>query len=94
MSMSTTTATSVTLSWTNAGSVVTTYRVMWERDTSGECPNVDENMVPLSGSSTAYTITGLEEDSSYDITVTAFNAAGSSEVTVTRMTMDASERYY
>ena len=51
--------------------------MMWERDTSGECPDEDEGSATITDGSTSYTITGLEEDSSYTITVTATNAAGS-----------------
>ena len=36
-----TAATTISLSWTSAGSVVDSYEVMWQRDTSGDCP--DEN---------------------------------------------------
>ena len=76
------------------GSVVTSYEVMWQRDTSGECPDENEGSTPLSGGSTSYMheIMELEEDSSYSLTVTAVNAAGSSEVTVTVTTEEAGER--
>ena len=64
--------------------------MMWERDTSGECLDVDEDSINLTGGSTSYTITGLEEDSSYTITVTATNVAGSAvSVPVTGMTREA-----
>ena len=45
----------------------------------------------ITDGSTSYMITGLEEDSSYSITVTATNAAGSSAVsgTVTAVTGEA-----
>ena len=65
---------------------------MWQRDTSLECPDEDEDSVTIS--STNYDIMGLEEDSRYSITVTASNGAGSSEVsnTVTAMTEEGGER--
>ena len=68
--------------------------MMWQRDTSGECPDEDEGSISLTDGSTSYDIMGLEEDSSYSITVTASNAAGSSAVsnTVTAMTLEAGER--
>jgi len=72
-----TAATTISLSWTSAGLVVDSYEVMWERDTSGECPDEDGNSATITDGSTSYIITGLEEDSSYTITVTATNAAGS-----------------
>ena len=67
---------------------------MWQRDTSGECPDEGEGSISLTDGSTSYDIMGLEEDSSYSITVTASNAAGSSAVsnTVTVMTLEAGER--
>ena len=93
VNVGTTTATSVSLSWTSDDSVVDSYEVMWQRDTSGECPDEDEDSISLTDGSTSYDIMGLEEDSSYSITVTASNAAGSSAVsnTVTAMTLEAGE---
>ena len=62
------------------------------RDTSGECPDEDEDSISLTDGSTSYDIMGLEEDSSYSITVTASNAAGSAvSNTVTAMTLQAGE---
>ena len=53
--------------------------MVWERDTSaGECPDEDEGSTTITGDSTSHTIVGLEVDSTYTITVTAINAAGSS----------------
>ena len=75
-----TTATSVSLVGTvPSGSEVGYYEVTWQRDTSGVCSDEDE------GNTTLYTIfpsfstviSGLEEDSSYFITVTAGNSVGS-----------------
>ena len=87
-------ANSITLSGSvPSGSVVDSYEVTWQRDTSLECPDVDDvDSETVSGDFTEYTINGLEEDSSYIITVTVFNAAGSSEDTVTAMTEEAGER--
>ena len=87
-----TTATSISLSWTSAGSEGVSYEVMWQRDTTGECSNEDEDSATITD--TSYDITGLEEDSSYSITVRASNTAGSSEDsnTVTAMTLEAGER--
>ena len=72
-----TTATTISLSWTSAGSMVDSYEVVWERDTSGECSDEDEGSATITEGSLSYTITGLEEDSNYTINVTATNAAGS-----------------
>ena len=65
---------------------------MWQRDTTGECSNEDEDSANITD--TSYTITGLEEDSSYSITVRASNTAGSSEIsnTLTAMTLEGGER--
>ena len=83
VSLGTIRVTTITLSWTSTGSVVDNYVVMWQRDTSGECPGDDEDSVAVRGGSTSCRIVGLEEDSSYSITVTAHNAAGSSAVSNT-----------
>ena len=50
--------------------MVDSYEVMWERGGT-------ESNVTITDGSTSYTIMGLEEDSSYNVTVTATNAAGS-----------------
>ena len=85
-------ATTISLSWTSTGSVVDSYEVMWERDTSRECPGMDEDSATITGGSTSYTISGLEEDSNYTITVAATNATGSAvSVPVTTMTGEAGE---
>ena len=70
--------------------------MMWQRDTSGECSDVGEGSTTLTDDSTlSYIIMGLEEDSSYSITVTATNVAGSSAVSVAvaAMTLEAGERF-
>ena len=89
------TATSISLSWTSAGSEAVSYEVMWETDDIGGCSGgSDMNSTTIPDGSTSYDIMGLEEDSSYTITVTASNSAGSSAVsnTVTAMTLEAGER--
>ena len=43
-----TTPTKISLSWTISGSEVDSYDVTWERYTSGECPDVDEEAMQLS----------------------------------------------
>ena len=64
----------ISLSWTNAGSTVDSYEVMWQRDTSGDCPDEDVGSITFTDNSTMYTIIGLEESSNYTITVIAMNA--------------------
>ena len=90
ISVVSTTASSITLSGgVPSGSVADSYEVMWQRDTSIGCSKVHEGSATSIG-----VITDLHEDSSYTITVTASNSAGSSEDsnTVTAMTLEAGER--
>ena len=87
-----TTATSIFISLSvHTDSVVDSYEVMWQRDTTVGCPDIDEGSDSII--TTLYDIMGLEENSSYIITVTASNSAGSSEVsnTVTAITEEAGE---
>ena len=72
--------------------MVDEYLIQWVRDTSGTCSDEDTDSTTISGgSATSHTIPGLEEDSTYTITVTVSNGAGSSNVsnTVTAMTGEA-----
>ena len=72
-----TTSTSITISWSiSIDSVVDSYEVMWS---SEQCPNdVDEGDTIITDGSTSYTINDLREGTSYIITVTATNRAGTS----------------
>ena len=92
----TTTFTIITLSWSvPSGSVVTSYEVMWQRDTSVGCGDEDEDSRTINTNSISfsYAISGLEEDSVYRITVTAVNSIASIvSDTVTAMTEEAGER--
>ena len=91
-----TTATTLTISGgVPSDSVADSYEVMWETDDVGRCSGgSDIDSTTITDGSTSYEIMGLEEDSTYSITVTASNSAGSSAVsnTVTPMTMEAGER--
>ena len=72
--------------------MVDSYEVMWERDISGECPDVDNGRNTITNGSTSYTITGLEEDSNYTVTVAATNALGRAvSVPVIGFTREAGE---
>ncbi|CAI8051449.1 Receptor-type tyrosine-protein phosphatase F [Geodia barretti] len=84
-------ATSISISWTSAGSEGVMYVVEWQRNTSVGCTDVDTNSTTITGGSmTSYTINGLEEDSRYVITVTASNTSGDTvSNTVTAMTGEA-----
>ena len=94
ISAGTSTATTVPITISTASdSVVYSYEVMWETDDIGGCSGgSDMDSTTITDGSTSYDIMGLEEDSSYTITVTASNSAGSSEDTVTAMTQEAGER--
>ena len=87
------TAISISISWRiPSDSVVENYELIFEKDTSSECPNVDEGNITITNTSTSYTITGLEDGSNYTITVTASNAAGNAiSDSITVMTSEASE---
>jgi len=66
------------LTWSvPSGSVVDSYEVKWERDTSGECPDEDIGNATITHGPTSFSIGQLEESSTYNITVTANNIAGS-----------------
>ena len=85
----------ITINIVNIGPVVVNhYEVRWERDTSGVCPEVDEGTATITGSSNSYTITGLEEDSRYYITVTAVTMFGSISNQIITHTGDSREYYY
>ena len=68
------TATSISLSWTSGGSEGVSYEVEWQRDTSVGCSDEDQDSTTITD--TSYTISGLEEDSRYEVTVTASNTLG------------------
>ena len=70
---------------------------MWQRDTSGECPDEDEGnrTIITNAISTAYAISEREEGSFYRITVTAVNSRKNVRIAsnpVTAVTEEAGER--
>ena len=76
--VSSTTESTIHLTWSvPSGSVVDNYEVKWERDTSGECPDEDVGKATITHGLTSFSIRQLEESSTYNITVTANNIAGS-----------------
>ena len=74
------------------GSVVVDYIVEWKRDTSMDCLNEDQGNYTTPNNT--YTITGLEENSRYIITVRARNSAGTGDASdpITKVTKEAGER--
>ena len=58
----------------------------------GECSDEDKGNTTITDGSTSYTITGLEEDSNYSITVGIYTPAGSAvSDPITIMTEEAGE---
>ena len=88
----TSTATSISLSWTTGGSEGVSYTVVWQRDTSGDCSDEVQGNSTITDGSINYDIMNLEEDSSYSIEVTASNTLGNeTSETITEMTLTAGE---
>ena len=71
--MTSITATSISLSWSvPSDSVVTSYEVTWWKSGSDASTSVT-----VSEAHVNYTITGLDSNTDYSVTVTAINGAGS-----------------
>ena len=74
----TTTSTTIALSWTQSGSSVDSYTVSYtytiRRCGSGPVSGSDEEI--SDGNARRFTLTDLDEDSDYIITLTAISAAG------------------
>ena len=71
-------STSITLTWSQSpGDVVDSYQISYSFTMRGcGTPGNDEALAP--GSSREYTLTGLEENSDFTISITVMNGAGSS----------------
>ena len=88
--------TTITLSWAvPSGPVVTSYVVMWERDSSMGCPYEDEGSMTISTSDESYntTISGVQEDSRYFVSVTAVNSDDNSTSNITTLSTDEDSKY-
>ena len=84
--------TTISLFWPSASTVIDSYEVMWETDDIGGCSGgSDMDSTTISASSTSYTITSVEEDSSYTIIVRPSNFLGNGEDTIIAMTLEAGE---
>ena len=83
------TATSIPVSWTSGGSEGVSYQLQWAY--TGSCTGINEGSASGIGGRSQI-IVGLEEYSSYSITVTASNSLTSSAVStaVSGMTSEAS----
>ena len=93
VTVTSTTLTTIQLSWSSSGSLIDSYEVKWGKYSSGKC---SEDVVDIDNTtviSTNYTIRELDEGSRYLITVEATNAAGSNAVSVpiSTMTKEAGE---
>ena len=88
------TATTIRITGSVPGSVVTRFMVEWQRDTSVGCSDVNQGTISESGAFTSYTITGLEPGNRYTIRVTVSNSAGTAPVSsnVNGRTEEAGER--
>ena len=80
-------STSITLTWSQSpGDVVDSYQISYSF-TIRVCENPGNGVTSAPGSSREYTLTGLEENSDFIISITAMNEAGSSPpVTTTART--------
>ena len=89
------TATSIHISWTRA-EAVGHYLVEWKTASKGGCScRGDQGGIRIDGSSTAYDIVGLEEDSRYIITLKTINSDESPRENlsfIAVMTLEAGER--
>ena len=74
---------------------MTGFIVSWQRNTSVGCPITDQGSTRVAGGFTSFSITGLEEDSSYTVSVRPFNEVGKGprSNTVTAMTQEAGGCY-
>ena len=77
------TSTSVVVSW-SLQALVCSYEISFQRATGdeqlGDCTSFDHNgNVSVGGNITTHNLTGLQEFSTYFITVTAVNGAGRNE---------------
>ena len=85
------TATSIKVTWTNAGSEAVGYVVSWKTDIIGGCSRSGSSGSKSVGY-TNYTITELEEGSCHIITVRAFLADNSQDKnTSTAVTLNSGE---
>ena len=86
---SSTTVTSLTISWTLADDVTATdYTISYSNT---DCPtDTYDDITGIPGSETLYPLTGLEEGTEYSITVTAtLSGGGTGEDSLTATTMAA-----
>ena len=89
--MATPRATSVLLTWSQSSrDVVDSYTISYMRRAG--CPDAPSgSRTSINGSARNYDLTGLEEDITYDITITAINTANQMSTTTSVTTLTAGE---
>ena len=90
-SVTSSTPTSLTISWTLAENVTATdYTISYYNTNNTDCFTGSDNATGIPGNETVYTLTGLEEGTEYSITVTAtLSGGGTGEDSLTATTMAA-----
>ena len=72
--------TSITISWTLAdGETATSYSISYSNTNNTQCFTDSNDITDISTSETMYTLTDLQEDTEYSITVTAILRDGGTE---------------
>ena len=81
--------TSVILNWTQSSmDVVDSYTISYSRTVG--CTEASPGSTTTTGS--PYTLMGLQEDTTYEISITAMNSGGSRSTMATTTTLSASEK--
>ena len=84
MRLLSTTPNTIDLTWSEAGSMAFDIDISWQRSSSDLCQYDDANSTIISGLMPSATIYGLEEYSSYIITVSIGSSISNSTVVVTK----------
>ena len=72
--------TSITLTWTQPeGEIVNSYEMVFSYQ--GPCDFTHTNIITVNSTTRQYTLTGLQEFSTYTVNITAVNVGGRSAVT-------------
>ena len=87
-------STSLTLTWTQPeGEIVNSYELVFSYQ--GHCDGFTHgNIITVNGITRQYTLTGLQELSTYTVNITAANVGGRSAVTSQSVTTRADGRSY
>ena len=80
VSVSSSSSVSLTISWTIVENVTVTSYTIYYSNTNFNCFNDSYNISGIPGSETMYTLTGLEENTDYNLTVKASLPGGGIEV--------------